>query len=274
MIRDLPPGEWYGDVEHSLELGGIILSVVSHAEARIIAPHRHARSYFTLPYAGRYRETYEGVTIEYEPFSMAFHPAGFVHSDVILAPDKFFSVSLNEDWEARMSGCFDFSAWRFELQHGEAVWLAVRLLQRLLSNEILDQLEVETAVSEMLGIALRLGEPKGPARKWVSDLKDLLRDRYDEHVSLDRLSARLGLHPASLSRGFRLEEGITVGEFLTRVRVQHACRFMMDKRASLASVAAACGFADQSHLTRAFKTLTGSSPGVFRELLAVDSPHT
>jgi hypothetical protein len=75
VIRDLPEGQWYGNVERSLELGGVTLSVIGHPEARTIDLHRHARSYFTLPYAGRYRETYEGVTIEYEPFSMAFHPA-------------------------------------------------------------------------------------------------------------------------------------------------------------------------------------------------------
>jgi transcriptional regulator GlxA family with amidase domain len=43
---------------------------------------------------------------------------------------------------------------------------------------------------------------------------------------------------------------------------------MVDPNASLADIAGACGFADQSHLTRAFKSITGSPPGVFRDLVA------
>ena len=49
----------------------------------------------------------------------------------------------------------------------------------------------------MLSIALRLAEPEASMRKWVSDLKDLLHSRYEEHVSPDTLARHLGIHPAS-----------------------------------------------------------------------------
>jgi len=118
----------------------------------------------------------------------------------------------------------------------------------------------------MLGIALRLVDRDRPQRAWVGDVKRLLREGYAGRISLAALGARIGIHPASLSRGFRMDEGVTVGDYLSRVRVQQACR-QMTASATLAEVAAACGFADQSHLTRVFKSITGSPPGVFRDLI-------
>jgi AraC family transcriptional regulator len=106
-----------------------------------------------------------------------------------------------------------------------------------------------------------------PQRAWVNDVKRLLREGYAGRISLEELGIRIGIHPASLSRGFRVDEGITVGEYLSRVRVEQACRQMSDANVTLAQVAASCGFADQSHLTRVFKSRTGLPPGAFRELM-------
>jgi AraC family transcriptional regulator len=272
MMEKLQPGTWYGRVERSRSIGGVLLSVVYHDVPRSIGLHEHTLSYFLLPFGGAYRETHDGLTIEYDPFSIAFHPAGFIHSDEILGPEKFFAIELQPEWQSRVGHLFDVSAWQFELQHGEAVWLAVKLLQRFLQDEIEDALEVDAAVSEMLGIALRLVDRDRPQRAWVREVKRLLREGYTGRVSLDELGERIGIHPASLSRGFRVDEGITVGEYLSRVRVQEACRQMAGSNATLAQVAAGCGFADQSHLTRVFKSITGSPPGVFRDLVSGQSP--
>ena len=272
VVEKLQPGQWYGQVERSQMIGGVLLSIVLHDRPRSIGLHEHMWSYFLMPYAGGYRETKDGVTIDYDPFSIAFHPAGFVHSDEILAPERFFAIELQTEWQMRAGHLYDTSAWRFELQHGEAVWLTIQLLQRFLAGELDDVFEVDAIVSEMLGIALRLVDRDRPQRAWVNDVKRLLREGYAGRISLEELGTQIGIHPASLSRGFRLDEGITVSDYLSRVRIQQACRQMTDKSVSLAELATNCGFADQSHLTRVFKSITGSPPGVFRDLVSGQSP--
>lgn len=267
VAEKLKPGEWYGTTERTQTIGGVHLSIVRHDRAVSIGVHEHTLSYFLLPFAGGYRETRDRVTIEYDPFSIVFHPAGFIHCDEMPGPEKFFAIEFEAEWQSRIGHLFDLSAWRFELQHGEAVWLAIQLLQRFLDDELDDQFEVDAIVSEMLGIALRLVDRDRPQRAWVNEVKLLLRTHHAERVSLEELGARVGVHPAALSRGFRLDEGITVSDYLARARVQAACRLMTDVGLSLADVAVACGFADQSHLTRVFKSLTGSPPGVFRDLI-------
>jgi AraC family transcriptional regulator len=50
-------------------------------------------------------------------------------------------------------------------------------------------------------------------------------------------------------------------------RVEAAKEKLRDSRLSLLDVALACGFSDQSHLTRVFTGMVGSSPGVWRRAL-------
>lgn len=265
MTTSLRPGAWYGEIERAADVGGVHLSIVQHDHARAIELHEHALPYFCFLAGGRYRETHKGQTIEYEPFSIAFHPSRFAHSDEIMSEGAtFFAIELREEWERRLGHRFNMEAWRFELQHGEAVWLAVKLLDAFLNDRLDDWLAVDAIVSEMLAIALRLVDRDRPQRRWVRELKYVLRETYAGRVSLEELADNVGLHPASVARGFRCDEGVTIGEYLNRIRVQNACRMMTDPSAALADIALSCGFADQSHLNRVFKSVTGMPPGALR----------
>jgi AraC family transcriptional regulator len=72
------------------------------------------------------------------------------------------------------------------------------------------------------------------------------------------------VHPARLARGFRHVWGESVGERLRRLRLEAARDALARPGSDLAEVAHACGFADQSHLTRAFRRAFGLTPGAYR----------
>jgi AraC-like DNA-binding protein len=61
-----------------------------------------------------------------------------------------------------------------------------------------------------------------------------------------------------------------VGQSLTSVirkaRVQRGCALLCESDLSLAEVADAAGFFDQSHFTRVFRQYTGTTPGAYRRL--------
>jgi AraC-like DNA-binding protein len=64
---------------------------------------------------------------------------------------------------------------------------------------------------------------------------------------------------------FRRQVGVPIGEYVHRLRVRHASEELCRPGARLADVAVAAGFADQSHMTRVFKHVTGVPPGEFRK---------
>lgn len=92
----------------------------------------------------------------------------------------------------------------------------------------------------------------------------LMRERLDEDLNLDTLAASVGLTPWHFARTFRAATGETPLARLRRVRVERATELIRARAAPLAEVALACGFADQTHMTRAFRTVLGTTPGQLR----------
>jgi len=74
------------------------------------------------------------------------------------------------------------------------------------------------------------------------------------------------LSPFHLARLFKQVLGVSPHQYLIQVRVNSARSLLSagSGERSLAEIAAAVGFADQSHLTRHFKRITGITPRQFR----------
>ncbi|MEJ8571836.1 AraC family transcriptional regulator [Microbaculum marinum] len=111
-----------------------------------------------------------------------------------------------------------------------------------------------------LGAPARLGTEPGP----VSRAVDYLDGHYADDVDLATLAGVAGLSRFHLIRAFRKETGLTPHAWLTDRRIR-AARPLLTAGRTPGEVALECGFADQSHLTRAFKARVGVTPGRFRD---------
>jgi two-component system response regulator YesN len=91
-----------------------------------------------------------------------------------------------------------------------------------------------------------------------------MRRNCTQRVTLEDAAERAHLSPSYFSRLFRARTGRTFSDYLTRLRVDHAKRLLSQSELDVAQIAAQTGFYDQSHFTRAFKSVTGLTPGAFR----------
>jgi len=89
-----------------------------------------------------------------------------------------------------------------------------------------------------------------------------IEDCYDQDLGLDDLAATAGLSKYHFLRVFREETGLTPHAYLLNVRIRRASQKLAAGQAP-AQVALACGFCDQSHLTRRFKRTYGVTPGQY-----------
>jgi AraC-like DNA-binding protein len=84
--------------------------------------------------------------------------------------------------------------------------------------------------------------------------------------SLAELATQAGLSRFQLLRSFVKAYGLPPHAYLLQCRVTLA-RQQIAQGLNLAAVAHDCGFADQSHLTRAFQRFLGLSPGAYRKAM-------
>jgi AraC-like DNA-binding protein len=95
----------------------------------------------------------------------------------------------------------------------------------------------------------------------------LLRERWNGAVPLAELAEAAGLSRFELVRRFRAQTGLTPHAFQVNLRVARA-RSMLASGDPPAAVAAACGFADQPHLTRTFRRAVGVTPARYARAVA------
>jgi AraC-like DNA-binding protein len=91
-----------------------------------------------------------------------------------------------------------------------------------------------------------------------------LQDHYPRPVRLDAVARTVHMSPAAVSRLFRRTTGTTITAYLNTVRVNAACRLLVDTDRRIGDIAADCGYPNLSHFNRRFRRLKGMSPREYR----------
>lgn len=97
-------------------------------------------------------------------------------------------------------------------------------------------------------------------------VKELMVAGIDENISLVRLATECGLSSRHFARAFRQSTRLSPHRWLMKCRVERARELLAKGGLSLTEIALTCGFADQSHFTRAFTAFFGTSPGAWRRI--------
>jgi AraC-like DNA-binding protein len=147
----------------------------------------------------------------------------------------------------------------------DAKFLMLKIYQELIANDKLTITSIHMLVAGFLEKAKYWQiETKSPA--WIKTVHSLLHDRWNETLNLDDLSAATGVHPGTISYYFPKYFSCTLGHYLRKLKIDRALTFIKSSEKSLTEVAYECGFYDQSHFIRTFKTYTGWLPTQYHKL--------
>lgn len=249
---------------HGVELevrafGGAKAVRVLHAANQKIDPHEHAWACITIPVVGAALEVFDGGKTKLAGPSAALHPAGRWHGDEVGPKGlETFSIQFDPSWlGTEVQGRLDrSSAW----VGGRAALLARRLAW-VWRQPNLQEIQLKAATKQFVCEALATSPPEAPP--WLDDI-------YNDVVALPpprttELARKADMHPAWLARCYRRASGESLKDTRRRCRVELAVELLRNTGEVLAEIAAAAGFADQSHMNRNFSELLGRTPLQVRE---------
>lgn len=98
----------------------------------------------------------------------------------------------------------------------------------------------------------------------IQKAKSYLENGYQGNLSLGEIAERLGLNPNYFSSLFHQKTGKTFSEYMRGVRIEKAIEMMLSTNQKMFEIALAVGYGDSAQFHRAFKQVTGVSPGVYK----------
>ena len=135
----------------------------------------------------------------------------------------------------------------------------------LLSDESL--IEKESALYSLIEMLMRsfasgAGPDSRPVPEAVARVREYIDERFTQQLSLEELSSVAGVSPFHLNRLFCAEVGMAPHTYQMHRRIERSKHLLREHHA-IADTALEMGFADQSHFSKFFRRIVGTTPANF-----------
>ncbi len=150
-------------------------------------------------------------------------------------------------------------------------WETATRREWLYMTRIEKAIDTETICSEVAELVLQHFGRMDAAdigKQTISDrIIEWLERNCHERATLQDASKAIGASISSIAHQLPQETGKTFAQLRREIRIALAKRLLATSTMDISSIADACGFADQSHFTKTFKSEITLTPGTFRKML-------
>ncbi len=243
-------------------MGELTVRDTQLAPALQLPPHVHSHAYACIVLDGDYLERGQNA-VHCRPGMVLAHPAGQLHSNEIGARGaRCINVEL-EGSLAEVCNAGSLFA-RSRVMPLSATHHALAQLRNALQHtDTAAPLGVFAAVMEVLCAVSR--QSSGAARApWLRRVIDALEANLTHTPTAAELARVANVHASHLARTFKRHTGETISAYLRRRRLEQAAPEVRLGERSIAEIAAAAGFFDQAHFTRAYRAQFGVTPAAQR----------
>jgi AraC family transcriptional regulator len=232
-----------------------------------LSRHSHHHAGFSLILKGGYTESYGQTVLELKPSRVKFQPAGESHTNVYGKENVHcFFVELEPEWLRRMGAEALVGSTPCVYAGSSVAWLMMKLRREFRAMDDEAPVAIAGIALDLIAETSRQRKQLSPDRQltWLRLARDLINDEFAQPLTLSAIAETVSVHPVYLANSFRRRYGCSVGEYLRKRRIDFACHRLSHSKDSLAEVALAAGFSNQSHFSRIFKQLTGMTPAQYR----------
>ncbi len=99
----------------------------------------------------------------------------------------------------------------------------------------------------------------------IAKVADHVHEHLDETLSGMELAKIANLSPTQLDRRMRRVFHLSTAQFVRKARIEHAAHLLASTGIQIAELSLACGYSDQTALTRQFRATVGMPPATYRD---------
>jgi len=266
MIK--PLNIFLGDTSISRSVNGCTIALTHYNGNEIFEEwHAHEHSSISFLLNGTHEEDLTGKNYKRVSGDIKFIPAGEVHRCHHYTVDtRKINIDLSDRFIRHIAIAEDRLAGSVP-QAASTKFTLIKLYRELHNPGNHANTSAELLLYELFNPVAPANNKAGRTLPvWAERLRELLNDEWDRPFHLEDLSIRLGIHPVTISRYFPVYFSATLGIYINRIKIDKALALIKSTAMPLTDIAYACGFADQAHFTRTFKSFTGCLPKEFRKL--------
>lgn len=93
-----------------------------------------------------------------------------------------------------------------------------------------------------------------------------LKEHYAEDIKLEDVARHAYMSTAYFSRIFKQESGMTLVQALQKIRIDEACRMLLETNLTISDISVKSGYSDIKYFYNLFARLKGKTPGEFRAM--------
>lgn len=248
-------------------VNGFCIKELRQAPERHLPRHEHPDASLCFVLSGSYTEGLRGVDRECSPHTIVFKPPLEPHSDRF---DRLGGTCLLIELSPeRLQAIEPFSTIATApsiVRNASLAAVGRHIYREFRGVDALSTLAAEGLILEVLVNATRAiaEERSTEVPAWLRHAHELLHDTFREPLTLSSVAKAVNIHPAHLARMFRKHYRTSLGDYIRRLRIEHASKELTSPDLSLAEISLSAGFFDQSHFARVFKRHTGQTPSEFR----------
>ena len=100
----------------------------------------------------------------------------------------------------------------------------------------------------------------------VNRIHEYLMKNYQQEINLEEIAGLVHMAPASVCRFFKSSTGMTIFEYLNKIKIDYSCRLLLNTDLNVVNISYDCGFNNLSHFNKQFRKFIRQTPSQYRKL--------
>lgn len=116
-------------------------------------------------------------------------------------------------------------------------------------------------------------EPSTSPVHYVDQILVLIDQNYDRKITVHEIASALALDRSYLHRIFKDKMGVSIKDYLLQVRMNSACKMLLNSDLSVGDVGRSVGYDDELYFSRLFRKKMNMSPTAYRQTYRTTESH-